>query len=144
MEIMSHRSASTLNPNAPLFVPLSYRTVEDFSDQWWALVQSSPWFRDYWLEERFYDPESEPSFSDIYDSFLSDDLYSLFFDDPIYDTIKGEEEEEVKGCNKELVSLGVMKWKKGRVDRAQAPRYLEKAPKIVSVKLSPRTIQQPK
>jgi hypothetical protein len=50
----------------------------------------------------------------------------------------------VKGCNKELVSLGVMKWKKGRVDRAQAPRYLEKAPKIVSVKLSPRTIQQPK
>jgi hypothetical protein len=64
--------------------------VEDFSDQWWALVQSSPWFRDYWLEERFYDPESEPSFSDIYDSFLSDDLYSLFFDDPIYDTIKGK------------------------------------------------------
>jgi hypothetical protein len=58
--------------------------------------------------------------------------------------VAGEEEEEVKGCNKELVSLGVMKWKKGRVDRAQAPRYLEKAPKIVSVKLSPRTIQQPK
>ncbi|KAJ6350430.1 hypothetical protein OIU78_006572 [Salix suchowensis] len=149
MEIMSHRPASILDPNAPLFVPLSYRTVEDFSDQWWTLVQSSPCFRDYWLRECFHDPESDPPFSDIYDSDLPDDLLSLFFDDPIYDTTKGKccggkEEEKVKGCNKELVSLEVMKWKNGRVDRAQAPRYLEKAPKIVSVKLSPRTIQQPK
>ncbi|MBA0814534.1 hypothetical protein Gohar_020360, partial [Gossypium harknessii] len=53
MEILSQRpsSFSTLNPNAPLFVPLAYRTVEDFSDEWWALVQSSPCFRDYWLQE---------------------------------------------------------------------------------------------
>ncbi|KAF9676980.1 hypothetical protein SADUNF_Sadunf08G0059800 [Salix dunnii] len=181
MEIMSHRPASILDPNAPLFVPFSYRTVEDFSDQWWTLVQSSPCFRDYWLRECFHDPESDPPFSDFYDSDLPDDLQSLFFDDLIFDTIKGkcvppslkyknflgislespslpansflslfvageaeEEEEKVKGCNKELVSLGVMKWKNGRVDRAQAPRYLEKAPKIVNVKLSPRTIQQPK
>jgi hypothetical protein len=64
--------------------------VEDFSDQWWALVQSSAWFRDYWLQERFHDPETEPLFSDIYDPVLSEDLDSLFFDDPIYDTIKGK------------------------------------------------------
>ncbi|KAJ6317853.1 hypothetical protein OIU76_013405, partial [Salix suchowensis] len=100
MEIMSHRPASILDPNAPLFVPLSYRTVEDFSDQWWTLVQSSPCFRDYWLRECFHDPESDPPFSDIYDSDLPDDLLSLFFDDPIYDTTKGgKEEEKVKGCN---------------------------------------------
>jgi hypothetical protein len=54
------------------------------------------------------------------------------------------EEVELKGCNKELVSLGVLKWKRDRFDRAQAPRYLEKIPKIVNVKLSPRTIQQPR
>ncbi|KAB5538644.1 hypothetical protein DKX38_016177 [Salix brachista] len=145
MDVISHVSTSTLNPNAPLFVPLSYRTVEDFSDQWWALVHSSPWFRDYWLQERFHDPETETLFSDTYDPVLPEDLDSLFFDDPIYDTIKGGEEEEVKGsCDKELVSLGVLKWKGDQYDRALAPRYLEKAPKVVNVKLSPRTIQQPR
>ncbi|KAK4539057.1 hypothetical protein RGQ29_032011 [Quercus rubra] len=63
MEVISQRtSSSTLNPNAPLFVPLAYRTVEDFSDEWWELVQSSPWFREYWLQERFQDPQMTPSF----------------------------------------------------------------------------------
>ena len=73
MEVISGRStSSTLNPNAPMFVPLAYRMVEDFSDEWWALVQSSPWFRDYWLQERFCDPQTDPSFIDIYDPALSD------------------------------------------------------------------------
>ena len=59
--------------------------------------------------------------------------------------VAGVEEEEVKGsCDKELVSLGVLKWKGDQFDRALAPRYLEKAPKVVNVKLSPRTIQQPR
>nr|GMC63810.1 staphylococcal-like nuclease CAN2 [Ipomoea batatas] len=44
-------ATSTLNPNAPIFVPSAYRAVEDFSDQWWDLIRSSPWFRDYWLRE---------------------------------------------------------------------------------------------
>lgn len=65
-------SISTLNPNAPMFVPSAYRAVEDFSDQWWSLVESSPWFRDYWLTERFSDPQSE----DPIDEF--DDLYADF------------------------------------------------------------------
>lgn len=76
MEVISSRS--TLNPNAPMFVPLAYRTVEDFSDQWWALVQSSPWFRDYWLQERFQDPQNDP-FSDIYDPVLPD--FDALFDE---------------------------------------------------------------
>ncbi|KDP40493.1 hypothetical protein JCGZ_24492 [Jatropha curcas] len=42
---------STLNPNAPLFIPAVYRQVEDFSPQWWELVTTSTWFRDYWLSE---------------------------------------------------------------------------------------------
>ena len=86
MEVMSgtrsssSSSSSTLNPNAPMFVPLAYRTVEDFSDQWWELVHSSPWFRDYWLRERFQDPQNNQNdtcFSD-FDFELDED--ALFHD----------------------------------------------------------------
>lgn len=81
MEVISQRtSSSTLNPNAPLFVPLAYRTVEDFSDEWWELVQSSPWFREYWLQERFQDPQNDPFFPDIHDPVLPDDIDALFDD----------------------------------------------------------------
>lgn len=63
-----------------MFIPLAYRTVEDFSDQWWALVQSTPWFRDYWLQERYFDPQFDPLFSEFDDLAIpSDD--DLFNDD---------------------------------------------------------------
>ncbi|KAL2228197.1 UNVERIFIED_CONTAM: Protein EARLY RESPONSIVE TO DEHYDRATION 15 [Sesamum indicum] len=42
---------STLNPNAPLFIPAAVRQVEDFSPEWWNLVTTSTWFRDYWLSQ---------------------------------------------------------------------------------------------
>ncbi|PWA96270.1 hypothetical protein CTI12_AA041650 [Artemisia annua] len=54
MDVMPRQQglpSSALNPNAPMFVPSAYRNVEDFSDQWWSLVRSSPSFRDYWLHE---------------------------------------------------------------------------------------------
>ncbi|KAG5035022.1 hypothetical protein AAZX31_04G130100 [Glycine max] len=50
MALVSGRS-SALNPNAPLFIPAALRQVEDFSPQWWDLVKSSTWFRDYWLSQ---------------------------------------------------------------------------------------------
>lgn len=82
MEVISQRSlSSTLNPNAPMFIPFVYRTVEDFSDQWWDLIQSSPWFRDYWLQERYFDPQNDPLFSDLDDLFLPD--IDEFFHDEI-------------------------------------------------------------
>lgn len=40
---------SSLNSNAPLFVPVVLCQVEDFSPEWWELVKTSAWFRDYWL-----------------------------------------------------------------------------------------------
>lgn len=49
---------STLNPNAPLFIPAALRQVEDFSPEWWQLVTTSTWYRDYWLSqhpEGFFD-----------------------------------------------------------------------------------------
>ena len=42
---------TTLNPNAPLFIPNAYRQVEDFSPEWWELVKTSTWFRDFWLSQ---------------------------------------------------------------------------------------------
>ncbi|CAI0415595.1 unnamed protein product [Linum tenue] len=136
MDVMfAQRSSSSLNPNAPLFVPMAYQAVEDFSDQWWSLIQSSTWFRDYWLQERYQDPQS--------DFFLPEDLD--FFDDGA-DFLSGkdveEKEEEVARMKWDMVSVGSTKWRKS--DLARSPRYAEKAAKIVNVKVSPRTIQQPR
>lgn len=159
--------ASGLNPNAPPFVPAAYRAVEDFSEQWWALVQSSPWFRDYWLEECFSDPQEEEDFSS--DILLPEDLDALFDD---YDFLKRKlstafsfplsasvarwlasldfwtrvslfsaEEDEKKGGCMDLVPIGGFDWRKSR---AEKPRFAEKAPKIVNLKVSPRMIQQPR
>jgi hypothetical protein len=44
-------SASTLNPDAPLFIPAAFQQVEDFSPQWWDLVTTTAWFRDHWSRE---------------------------------------------------------------------------------------------
>lgn len=55
-----------------------------------------------------------------------------------------EEEEEEKGeFQRELVSMGALKWQ-GRSGWAEPPRYAQKAPKIVKTRVSPRTIQQPR
>lgn len=50
-EIMSAMVASSLNPEAPLFIPAAFWQVEDFSPQWWDLVKTTPWFRDYWFHQ---------------------------------------------------------------------------------------------
>ncbi len=50
---------STLNPNAPLFIPAAFRQVEDFSPEWWNLVKTSTWFRDYWLSQHQDDENFE-------------------------------------------------------------------------------------
>ncbi|XP_050385893.1 protein EARLY RESPONSIVE TO DEHYDRATION 15-like [Argentina anserina] len=151
MDVISRQQPhqSSLNPNAPMFVPSAYRSVEDFSTEWWALVHSSPWFRDYWLQENFHDPQNDPFYSDIPDdSDFIDDL----FDEQHYPNTTADhntntntqaEEEGEKDYHRELVSLGLLKWPKGRAV-AKAPRFIEKAPKIVNVKVSPRPIQQPR
>jgi hypothetical protein len=61
-----------------MFVPLAYRTVEDFSQEWWSLVQSSPWFQDYWLRERFQDPQNNQNNDNFSDFDLDeDDLFHV-------------------------------------------------------------------
>ncbi|MCL7027680.1 hypothetical protein MKW94_030117, partial [Papaver nudicaule] len=76
MDIMSSTptlTTSSLNPNAPLFIPRAYQAVEDYSDEWWELIQSSPWFRDYWLRECFQDPQFDDHHFDeaVFDAFTT-------------------------------------------------------------------------
>ncbi|KAK9077959.1 hypothetical protein SSX86_002016 [Deinandra increscens subsp. villosa] len=137
MDVMAARengllSSSALNPNAPMFVSAAYRNVEDFSDQWWSLVHSSPSFRDYWLRECFSDSQLDV-FGD-YDTFVLPEEDLLFSGD-------GKIEEEKK-FRRDLIMPRLSNWRKARV--VEAPRLYEKAPKIVKVKVSPRLIHQPR
>ncbi|KAF8394851.1 hypothetical protein HHK36_018788 [Tetracentron sinense] len=134
MDVISRRTSSSLNPNAPLFVPLAYRAVEDFSDRWWELVRSSAWFRDYWIQECFQEPQNDFDFS-LNDEPALPDIEALF-----NGYIK-QEDDEKEYC-KDLVSLGALKWRRPRL--LAETKYFEKAPKIVNMKLSPRPIQQPR
>ena len=138
-DVMSRENgplSSVLNPNAPMFVPAAYRNVEDFSDQWWSLVHSSPWFRDYWLRECFSESLFDLNCSDDCDFFLpgEDSLTAV-------GKIRGTEDEE-KEVRKDLILSRMSNWRKARA--VEPRRFLEKAPKIVNVKVSPRPIHQPR
>lgn len=43
----------------------------------------------------------------------------------------------------DLISLGILKWRKPR-GAAEMAKYWDKAPKIVNVRVSPRPIKQPR
>lgn len=64
---------SSLNPNAPLFVPMAFRQVEDFSPEWYELVKTTPWFREHWFrqhqEQEAFDYDEEDVASMLPDSF---------------------------------------------------------------------------
>uniref|UniRef100_A0A7N0UUF9 Uncharacterized protein n=1 Tax=Kalanchoe fedtschenkoi TaxID=63787 RepID=A0A7N0UUF9_KALFE len=138
MEVIGRYPTSSLNPNAAPFVPQAYRAVEDFSEAWWELVQSSPWFCDYWMNECFQEPlQSDDS---GFDEFEVDPFLPEI--DALFDECFGkQDEDEKKWSHKDLVVSGGNKWRKSR---AESPRFMEKAPKIVNVKVSPRPIQQPR
>ncbi|KNA18937.1 hypothetical protein SOVF_066110 [Spinacia oleracea] len=131
--------SSRLNPNAPIFVPMrSYQTVEDFSDQWWDLVHSSPCFRDYWLQDCFDDVDV--------DGDCQIDEFDLPDFDDAFDLHLPKEEQKVEAEEKkELISMAALKWNESGGRTVEAPKYFEKAPKVMkSVKVSPRTIHQPR
>ncbi|CAA6654682.1 unnamed protein product [Spirodela intermedia] len=125
MEVMSDRPASALNPDAPLFVPMAYRAVEDFSDEWWDLVKSTAWSgitgsgNASWRRPRHATGPGSSTRT----------------------TREGEDGE--KGQGREMVSWGAEKWR-GMRCLPRTPSYTEKVPRIVKMKPSPRTIQQPR
>ncbi|KAI3788265.1 hypothetical protein L2E82_01025 [Cichorium intybus] len=88
MTLVSGRS-STLNPNAPLFVPAAVRQVEDFSPEWWDLVTTSTWFHDYWLSQQ---QGEDGFFGNTVDDFDVTDLLPDSIDDE--DTLSMESQYE--------------------------------------------------
>ncbi|XVF24223.1 hypothetical protein REPUB_Repub13aG0109200 [Reevesia pubescens] len=164
--------SSTLNPNAPIFIPAAFRQVEDFSPEWWELVKTSTWFRDYWLSEH-----QEESFT-ADDDDIDEDIANLFpesldlgFDEEFLD-LDAQFQEFLESGSKEktdekkhrndfginnaftkaiLRSLIIPKTKSG-MEKSPKSRYIEKAAKCVSPrpksKCSPgvreRKIQQPR
>lgn len=82
---------STLNPNAPLFVPAAFRQVEDFSPEWWQLVTTLTWYHDFWLSQQqdvgdnYYSNGSED------DGFVGDDVVELLPDS--FDLVGAVEED---------------------------------------------------
>jgi hypothetical protein len=74
-------------------------------------------------------------------------LFTFFDSNFIRFGLDAEEENESKQrkdkTGEEMVLWGLEKWRQSR-GLAEAPRYVEKAPKFVSHRISPRTIHQPK
>jgi hypothetical protein len=72
-------SSSSLNPDAPLFIPAALLQVEDFSPQWWDLVTTTAWFRDHWSREHTQLDEMAEELDSA--GLLPDDDEDLFYDD---------------------------------------------------------------
>ncbi|KAG2551861.1 protein EARLY RESPONSIVE TO DEHYDRATION 15-like [Panicum virgatum] len=72
-------SSSSLNPDAPLFIPAALLQVEDFSPQWWDLVTTTAWFRDHWSREHTQLDEMAQELDAA--GLLPHDDEDLFYDD---------------------------------------------------------------
>lgn len=79
------KEKSSLNPNAPFFIPDALRQVEDFSPEWWQLVTTSTWFHNYWLSQQHED--------DDFHGYDEDDLEDVV--NLLPDTIDLGTEEEI-------------------------------------------------
>ncbi|KAK4746173.1 hypothetical protein SAY87_012485 [Trapa incisa] len=158
---------STLNPNAPLFVPAVLRQVEDFSPEWWQLITTSAWYRDYWLSlhpEGFIDQaDNELDYGDVVD-LLPDSID--FSDGDDFSSMEAQYEEFIQFTEAEgnKFSSAAMNGKvtngdyainnnknalkalqtNGLGSKAQPAKYAEKPAKNLGAKYSPRFIQQPR
>lgn len=161
---------STLNPNAPLFIPAAFRQVEDFSPEWWSLIKTSTWFHDYWLSQQ----QEEDTFGgNDDDAFYGNNIAALLpdtFDLGTDDFLEAQFEEFIQSSESEgnrssyvsskgmqengldmdaasmMKNLTLMKSPRERGSRyaINPVMYQEKPAKCISPKCSPRIIQQPR
>ncbi|KAL7092921.1 hypothetical protein ACP275_11G011600 [Erythranthe tilingii] len=140
---------STLNPNAPLFIPAAVQQVEDFSPEWWNLVTTATWFRDYWLSEHHGEDifGEEDNANDVVG--LLPDTIDVGVDEDIlnmeaqYEEFLQSETHHHRGFGKNagvLVKSMSFPRERGPI----SPNYWEKPAKIVSPRCGPRFIQQPR
>ncbi|XP_008800237.1 protein EARLY RESPONSIVE TO DEHYDRATION 15-like [Phoenix dactylifera] len=160
---------STLNPNAPLFIPAAFQQVEDFSPKWWELVKTTTWFRDHWFhqhqEQETFDGDDDEDVTNLlpesFDLGIADELSILEaeFEAAAYHQALGAE-ELVSGMQKKenpkpgfendaeavIRSLNLKSPKNGWVRPAVEPARIRAKPsQCMSLKRSPhRIIQQPR
>ncbi|CAH9062589.1 unnamed protein product [Cuscuta europaea] len=159
MALVSRGRFSGLNPNAPLFVPASVRQLEDFSPEWWNLMNSSTWFHDYWLSQQ-EGAEYDNNYNDVVG--LLPDNIDLDVDEDIlnmeaqYEEFLQSTASEKKSLNEFTVmpgsgfpnqamleSLSLPKERELK-SFVEAPKYYEKPAKTVSPKWNNRVIHQPR
>ncbi|KAL3819742.1 hypothetical protein ACJIZ3_005647 [Penstemon smallii] len=154
---------STLNPNAPPFIPAAVRQVEDFSPEWWNLVTTSTWFKNYWLsqnqgEDIFGENEDLADDNDVIG--LLPDNIDLGVDDDILNMeaqfeefLQSSETEYGNNAVKGVMENGFGKNVDALVKSLNMPRSpksprepmkWEKPAKHVSPRCGPRFIQQPR
>ncbi|KAK6127269.1 hypothetical protein DH2020_038995 [Rehmannia glutinosa] len=156
---------STLNPNAPLFIPAALRQVEDFSPEWWNLVTTATWFRDYWIsqhqgEDIFGEEENGNDvvglLPDTIDLGVDEDILNMEaqFEEFLqssegYDyygskAAKGITENDFgKNAGATVKNLSMPKERPFMYPNEPTKNW-DKPAKIVSPKCSPRIIQQPR
>ncbi|RCV14376.1 hypothetical protein SEVIR_2G433100v4 [Setaria viridis] len=154
-------ASSSLNPNAPLFIPAAYRQVEDFSPEWWELVKTTAWFRDHWfrqhqLHEAAYDAAllSLPDDADVdVAALLPDDSVDLLdmvgTDDLFYAPDHHHQAAKPAAYDLDVlraVSLGSPRAVVGAPSpRAQQQRHADKPAQHVGVRgAARRVIHQPR
>ncbi|KAL6530516.1 hypothetical protein OROMI_028405 [Orobanche minor] len=155
---------SSLNPNAPLFVPAAMRLVEDFSPEWWDLVTTSTSFRDYWISQhQGEDVSGEDGFEDSSVVGLLPDSIDLDVDDDILNmeiqfeeflqsaeadygkkAFGGATENGFGKSPDALVKSVNMQMQRGLKSPREPVKWFEKPAKHVVPKYSPRFIQQPR
>ncbi|KAF3436772.1 hypothetical protein FNV43_RR19525 [Rhamnella rubrinervis] len=107
---------SSLNANAPLYVPAVLRQVEDFSPEWWALVKTSPWFCDYWLNQH-----EEDDFDGSADAVR-------VAADMVPETFDLDSEEEFAYLEAELEDLALSSEAEGKTELADSADKNERKP----------------
>ncbi|XP_071720269.1 protein EARLY RESPONSIVE TO DEHYDRATION 15-like isoform X2 [Rutidosis leptorrhynchoides] len=162
MTLVSAQRPSTLNPNAPLFVPAAVRQVEDFSPQWWDLVTKSTWFHDYWLSQQqgaggfFENAEDEFDFTDVADllpdsidadeeTLVMESQYEQFLLSSELERRNAHTPNAFKQVRKFGLELDVKPMReRGPKSPLEIARYWEKPAKPVSPKSRTQRIQQPR
>ncbi|KAJ6831471.1 protein EARLY RESPONSIVE TO DEHYDRATION 15 [Iris pallida] len=141
--------SSTLNPNAPLFIPAAYQQVEDFSPEWWSLVNTTAWFRDHWFqqnqEQETFDGEDEVDVANL----LPDSFDLGIIDDFVadYDVVENVSVPGKEDLNSGLStrSLNLKSPRNGAVKPLLEPAKYKPPQSVMSPKFSPRRIiQQPR
>ncbi|XP_061350103.1 protein EARLY RESPONSIVE TO DEHYDRATION 15-like, partial [Gastrolobium bilobum] len=156
--------SSTLNPNAPLFIPAALRRVEDFSPQWWELVKSLTWFRHYWLSQHKEEDsgescndstndDKENMLSETFDlgfedfSFLENEFEQLMFseaqDYPILDD-SNDGIKPVHGLNLFMNWVPKLPKERGPKSPFWPAKHFEKPAQHVNIRCVHRRIHQPR